>query len=91
MLDLFPCTVNDKVSKFNYQFDIVGKTLNGLINFECKFQNDPIKASEVFEEKRQAELANGEFIKTIFISKSRVDGADTVYYLPDLFNEALVQ
>ena len=90
LLDLFPYTVNDKVSKANYQFDIVGKALNGLINFECKFQNDSIKANEVFEEKRQTELANEEFIKTIFISKSRVDGADAVYYLGDLFNEALL-
>lgn len=90
LLDLFPYTVNDKASKANYQFDIVGKTQKGLINFECKFQNDSIKANEVFEEKRQAELANEEFIKTIFISKSRVDGAGVVYYLGDLFNEALL-
>ncbi len=90
LLDLFPYTVNDKASKANYQFDIVGKAQKGLINFECKFQNDSIKANEVFEENRQSELANEEFIKTIFISKSRVDGADAVYYLSDLFNEALL-
>ena len=90
LLDLFPYTVNGKASKANYQFDIVGKAQEGLINFECKFQNDLIKSNEVFEEKRQTELANEEFIKTIFISKSRVDGADIVYYLSDLFNEVLL-
>lgn len=89
LFDLFPYTVNDKVSKTNYQFDIVGKTQSGLVNFECKFQNDSINAGEVFNEQRQAELANKEFVKTVFISKSEVVGADTVYYLPDLFDERL--
>lgn len=89
LLDLFPYIVNDKNSKTNYKFDIVGKSQKGLINFECKFQKDSINAGEVFDEERQAELANKEFIKTVFISKSTVNNADTVYYLSDLFDERL--
>ena len=44
---------------------------------------------EVYLEKRQAELASAEFLKTVFISKSKVVDADLVYYLPDLFDERL--
>ena len=89
LLDLFNYVVNDKVSKTNYQFDVVGKARDGLINFECKFQNNSIDASEVYNEKRQAELANKEFIETAFISKSKVSGTDLVYYLPDMFDDRL--
>lgn len=89
LLDAFPYIINDKKSKQNYQFDIVGKIKEGLINFECKYQNDEISSKEVYLEKRQAELASAEFVKTIFISKSKVVDADLVYYLPDLFDERL--
>ena len=51
--------------------------------------NRCFSSKEVYLEKRQAELANAEFLKTVFISKSKVVDADLVYYLPDLFDERL--
>lgn len=89
LIDLFKYTINDKATKQNYQFDIVGKTSNGLINFECKFQDNPINSSEAYKEARQAQLASKSFIETIFISKSKVENCKTVYYLSDLFNKNL--
>jgi len=38
---------------------------------------------------RQAELASAEFVKTVFISKSKVVDADLVYYHQILFDERL--
>ena len=90
LIDLFKYIINDKKNKTNYQFDIVGKTKGGLINFECKYQDGVINASEVYKESRQAELANKSFIDTIFISKSKVDNCKMVYYLSDLFNKELL-
>ena len=91
LYDLSPYIINDRQTKKNYQFDVVGKTKDGLINFECKFQSSEIKANKVFQEERQAELANSNFIKTIFISKSPVLGSSNVYYLEDLFNDELLK
>ena len=51
--------------------------------------NRCFRSKEVYLEKRQAELASAEFLKTVFISKSKVVDADLVYYLPDLFDERL--
>ena len=69
----------------------MGKTKNGLINYECKYQNSPIGLPETKEEIRQAELADSNFYKTIFISKSEVE-SNTIkaYYLSDLFSEELI-
>lgn len=86
LYDLFTYIINDKYTKQNYQFDIVGKTENGLINFECKFQDGAINSKEVYKEGRQAELADANFINTIFISKSRVENCKTVFYLNDMFD-----
>ena len=90
LVDLFPYIINDKATKKNYQFDVVGKTDKGLINYECKYQNGPIKVSETEEEIRQSELADEKFYKTVFISKSKVE-SDSVeaYYLDDLFSNKL--
>ena len=88
--DLFTYIINDKKTKNNYQFDVVGKDKKGLINFECKFQQDPINKNEVFEEMRQTELADEAFYKTIFISKSEVVGVEEVYYLNDLYDYSLI-
>lgn len=89
LYDLFPYVINDKVTKKSYQFDVVGKTDAGLINFECKFQKDAIHASEVYAEQRQAELANQGFIETFFVSRSKVEGCDKAYYLPDMYQASL--
>ena len=90
LVDLFPYIINDKKTKSNYQFDVVGKTSKGLINYECKYQNSPIGVPETEKEKRQAELANNQFYKTVFISKSEVaDKTIETYYLNDLFSETL--
>ena len=90
LVDLFQYIINDKKTKNNYQFDIVGKTKNGLINFECKFQDGVINPSNVYKEKRQAELANESFIETVFISKSKIRDCKNTYYLSDLFNKKLL-
>ena len=70
----------------------IDKTNEVMMNYYKK--QEIIKAKERFEEEHMSiaqvlKLANKEFIKTVFISKSMVNGADTVYYLPDLFNEKL--
>ena len=86
LYDLYPFVINDKTTKKNYQFDIVGESEKGLINYECKYQDGPIAKSKAEGETRQATLANEKFIKTVFISKSEVLDQDTeVYYLEDLF------
>lgn len=85
LIDLFTYVINDKNTKTNYQFDVVGKTKDGLINFECKYQENEINANAVYEEERQSKLVNEHFINTVFISKSKVNGATLTYYLPDLF------
>lgn len=89
LLDLFPYIINDKKTKKNYQFDIVGKAKEGLINFECKYQDGPINKGEVYNEERQAELANSHFIDTVFISKSVVKTDSKVYCLKDMFKKDL--
>lgn len=90
LLDLFPYIVNDKTAKTNFQFDVVGKTADGLINFECKYQHEPISLKKVYQEERQAELANKHFIQTIFISNSEVLGANSYYNLKDIFDKTLL-
>lgn len=90
LLDLYQYVINDKATSKSYQFDIVGKTKEGLINFECKFKDNNISRSEVYKESRQAELADRDFIDTIFISKSKVECDKKVYYLNDLFNKKLL-
>ena len=90
LVDLFTYIVNDKKSKQSYQFDVVGKTKQGLINFECKFQTNDITDDEVKEEVRQSELANEKFIKTIFISKSNIRSSNQTYYLKDMFKKQLL-
>ena len=90
LIDLFAYIINDKKSKQNYQFDVVGKTKQGLINFECKFKSDEITTDEVNKEIRQSELANQRFIQTFFISKSNVQSSSLTYYLKDMFNEQLL-
>ena len=88
--DLYPLTVNDRMSKRSYQFDIVGETVGGLINYECKYRNSPIGASAYSAEKRQAELSRQKFIKTVFISKTAVGGEGVErYLLKDLFSAEL--
>lgn len=91
LVDLFTYTINDKATKSNYQFDIVGKTPDGLVNFECKFQNDIIHAHDVYKESRQAELASSDFVQTIFISKSAVEGNHLCYRLEDMFQPKLLK
>ncbi len=88
--DLFSYVINDKITKQNYQFDVVGQSKQGLINFECKFQESSINPNEAYEENRQAELANDNFIETVFISKSEVKGSNKTYYLSDIFNKELL-
>mgnify|MGYP002622796674 CR=1 FL=1 len=91
LFDLYPYIINDRITKKNYQFDIVGECKKGLINYECKYQDNPIAKSTIIEESRQAELSNEKFIKTVFISKSIIDDNKVEkYYLSDLFNNLLV-
>ena len=66
-----------------YQFDVVGKSKKGLINFECKFKDVEVNKEEVERENRQAELANSNFYKTVFIYKNKVDTNEKVYSLVD--------
>ena len=90
LLDLYPYVINDRIGKQSYQFDIVGETRNGLINYECKYQDVPISPSSVRLENRQAALVKDHFIRTVFISKSKVlDDKVESYGLDDLFDERL--
>lgn len=90
LYDLFTYVVNDKRTKNNYQFDIVGKSKKGLINFECKFKDVEVNKEEVEKENRQAELASSNFYKTVFISKNKVDTNEKVYSLVDVYNYELL-
>ncbi len=91
LIDLYPYIINDKVTKHNYQFDVVGQTKNGLINYECKYQDTAIDKKAVAKEERQTELANINFIKTVYISKTKVlDDNIESYYLEDIFSERLL-
>ena len=91
LFDLYPYIINDKITKTNYQFDIVGETKDGLINYECKYRDSDINPSKTNKEKRQTELSNESFIKTVFISKSKIiDETVESYYLNNLFDERLV-
>ena len=91
LLDLFPLLVNDRATKRSYEFDVVGLTSNGLINFECKYRDSEISKSKSDEEARQMVSSNVGFIKTVFISKSRLsDKSVESYSLDDLFSESLL-
>ncbi len=90
LIDLFPYTINDKETKKNYQFDVVGKTSKGLINFECKFQEGEISSSDIYVENRQVELSNKAFIDTVYISRSKVEGSNNTYYLSNVFDKTLL-
>lgn len=91
LTDVFSYLINDEVNKTNYQFDIVGKTEKGLINFECKFIDHPLKQIDYEKETKQAIKANQNFIDTIFISKSNVESSSISYKIDDLFNEILLK
>lgn len=90
LYDLFTYIINDKKNKKNYEFDIVGKSNKGLINFECKFQDKEIDPSKIYLEEQQTKLANENFVKTIFVSKSKVQGKNKVFYLEDVFDLSLL-
>ena len=91
LLDLFPLLVNDRATKRSYEFDVVGLTSKGLINFECKYRDSEISKSKSDEEARQMVSSNVGFIKTVFISKSRLsDKSVESYSLDDLFSESLL-
>ncbi|MBQ9457673.1 MAG: hypothetical protein IJU64_04110 [Bacilli bacterium] len=91
LLDIYPFTINDKKTKKNYQFDVVGETKEGRINYECKFKDVPVAKTDAEKESRQAELANENFIKTVFISKTKIlDPAVESFGLPDMFSDRLL-
>lgn len=89
LLDLFQYIYNDKQNKRSFEFDVVGKTSNGLINFECEFQDNPITKTDIEKETNQSVIINKNFIKTIFISKSKVETKD-YYSLNDVFDISLL-
>ena len=90
LIDLFPYVINDPKLKANYQFDVVGKTKEGLINFECKFQENEITKEEVDKELSQTFSSNKDFYKVFFISKSKVNANINTYYLEDVFSDDLI-
>lgn len=90
LINLYPFVINDKITKTSFQFDIVGESTDGLIDYECKYRNEPIKAQDVHNEIQQTHLSKERFYKVIFISKSEVlDKAIKTYYLNDLFSDLL--
>ena len=91
LLDLYPFIINDKATKRSYQFDVVGETEDGRINYECKFRETPIGGALVAGEIRQAEMADKNFLKTVFISRTKVLASDVESYdLHDMFSNRLL-
>lgn len=91
LLDLYKYIYNDKANKQNYEFDIVGETKDGLINFECKYQKKLITQSDIDKEHNQSSEALNSFYKQAFFSKNGFDSEikkkDYILYtLDDLFN-----
>lgn len=89
LLDLYPCIIHDRKTKTSYQFGVVGESENGRINYECKFRAAPIGTSVIEEGKRQAEMANANFIKTVFIGKAKIPDVES-YDLADMFSDCLL-
>ena len=90
LYDLFPYEIHDRKTKRSYEFDVVGETKKGLINYECKYKDAPIAPKEIYEEKRQMELCGEQFLKTVFLSKSPVlDDSIERYGLSDFFSAKL--
>ena len=91
LLDIFTYIINDKETKSNYQFDVVGKTSAGLINYECKYQDSIASSSKIKREERQAELCHDNFIKTVFITKKESEYQDNESYsLKDMYAPILL-
>lgn len=91
LVDLFTYIVNDKATRKSYQFDVVGKSINGLINYECKFIDGHLSIEEVEKEKEQAKNANKCFIKTVFITKNPIDINVEHYSLNDIYSAKLLE
>ena len=70
LIDLYPYVYNDKETKQSYEFDVVGETKEGLINFECKYTNSAVSLKEIIDEQSQAKHVFKKFYKQAFISKS---------------------
>lgn len=90
IIDLFPYIYNDRINKKSYEFDVVGQTKKGLINFECKYTNTPIAIDEIMHEQDQAKHVFSHFYKQAFISKSgfkknAINKDYILYTLDDLF------
>ncbi len=90
LVDLFSYIVNDKATHKSYQFDVVGKSVDGLINYECKFVDGDLSINEIEEEKEQARAANTHFFKTVFITKNPLDIDDEHYSLDDVYSTKLL-
>lgn len=91
LLDLYKYMFNDKTTRNNYEFDLVGETKNGLINFECKYSKKPVSMKDIYIENNQANKVLNHFYKLAFISKSGytkdVDKKEYILFdLNDLFD-----
>lgn len=91
LIDIGTYWYDDPINKKNGQFDIVGKSVDGFIFFECKYKNTPINDSVIKDEVQQVSNTNLKPITYGFFSKSGFKLDDTYDYLfftlDDLYKE----
>ncbi len=89
LIDIGTYWYDNPKEKKNGQFDVVGKTEQGYIFYECKYLDAPISDKVVKEEINQVAMTTLNPIKYGFFSKSGFDITDNdsylLYTLDDLY------
>ncbi len=81
LIDIGTYWYDNPKEKKNWRFDVVGKSIDGYVFFECKFTENPITDKIVQEEIRQVSMTNLKPVKYGFFSKSGFDMTDKDAYL----------
>ena len=61
---------NDKKKKMNGEFDLVSEREGKLVDYECKYRNEPVTLSDYEEELEQSQKLLIPFQKIEFISRN---------------------
>lgn len=89
LIDIGTYWYDDPIAKRNGQFDVVGRSLDGYIFYECKFTDSPIDIKIIQEEIEQVKKTSLKPIRYGFFSKkgyaTKDDDSYFLYSLEDLY------
>ena len=70
---------HDKEKKINGEFDGVGKTNDGLVYFECKYEKSPMNLQEICHLEEQLKTCSLPYVSLGFFSKDSFEETATRY------------